>query len=110
MQKQTTPSQNTGFYLARVKDTHIENGQTFITLFARLSVKSPQSNKSVWVEIEEVAWNQASRRLQKLPNGAYYYQISEPIFRELERISKDQMETLYYLTPLYQSVTFKKLD
>lgn len=109
MQEQTTTLKDSGFYLSRVKDTHIENGQIFITLFARLSVKSPQCNKNVWVEVEEVAWNQASRRLQKLPNGAYCYRMSEPVFRELERISRDQMEILYYLTPLYQSVTFKKL-
>lgn len=109
MQKQTEPPKHIGYYLSRVKDTHVENGQTFITLFARLSIKSPEHNTSVWVEIEEVAWNQASRRLQKLPNGAYNYQISEQIFRELERISRDRLETLYYLTPLYQSVTFKRL-
>lgn len=110
MQKQTEPSKQIDFYLSRVKDTHTENGQTFITLFARLSIKTPQHNKSIWVDIEEVVWNQASRRLQKLPNGAYYYQLSEPVFRELERVSRNQLEMLYYLTPLYQSVTFKRLE
>ena len=110
MQKKTEPPKHIGYYLSRVKDTHTENGQTFITLFARLSIKTPQYTKSIWVDIEEVVWDQASRRLQKLPNGAYNYQLSEPVFRELERVSRDQLEMLYYLTPLYQSVTFRKLE
>ncbi|QHJ70078.1 hypothetical protein [Planococcus halotolerans] len=109
MQKQTEPPKPTGYYLSRVKDTHTEAGKTYITLFARLSIKTPQHTKSVWVEIEEVAWDQASRHLQKLPNAAYDYQLSEAVFREMERVSKDQLETLYYFTPLYQSVIFRKL-
>ncbi|PKH12262.1 hypothetical protein [Planomicrobium sp. MB-3u-38] len=109
MQKQTEPPKNIGYYLSRVKDIHVEEGQTIITLFARLSIKTPERNQNVWVEIEEVAWHQASRQIQQLPNGAYYFQLSEPVFREMERVSKEQLKTLYHFTPLYESVTFKKL-
>lgn len=109
MQKKTEPQKHIGYYLSRIKDTHIEDGNTFITLFARLSIRTTDRNESIWVEIEEVPWDQASQRMQKLPNGAYNYRVSEAVFHELERVSQNQFQTLYYLTPLYQSVTFKKL-
>lgn len=109
MQKTPKTSKHIGYYLSRIKDTHTEDGKTYITLFARLSIKTPGHHESILVEIDEVAWNQASRRLQKLPNGAYNYRVSKAVFLELERITRNRFQTLYYLTPLYQSVTFKKL-
>ncbi|WP_211656271.1 hypothetical protein [Planococcus alpniumensis] len=110
MQRKSSPPLPFYYYFSRVKKTHIENGKAFITFFARLTIKTPRYTEYVWAEIEEIVWNQAGQRLQKVPNGMYTYQIPENVFRELERLSQKQQKSLYSLTPLYQTATFKRLE
>ncbi|WP_156889845.1 hypothetical protein [Planococcus lenghuensis] len=54
---------DTHYYFSHVKDTHAENGQMSITLFARLTIETPERSDCVWVGLEEVVWNQAAREL-----------------------------------------------
>lgn len=89
------------YYFTRVKDIHAEDGTVYITLFARLIVKTAAKTKTTWVEIEEVKWEQATEKLQTMPNSMYTYRVSESIFLELLRISTICHRELYFLTPIY---------
>lgn len=109
MQKESVSPLHVHYYLSRVKNTHIENGQTFVTLCVRLTIKTPRYTEYVWMENKEMVWIQAGKRLQLTPNGMYTYQIPGNVFRELERLSRNQQKSLYTLTPLYQTATFKRL-
>ncbi|TWT14595.1 hypothetical protein [Planomicrobium sp. CPCC 101079] len=91
------------YYFTRVKDTHVEEGTVYITLFARLIVKTAVKTKTTWVEIEEVKWDQASEKLQSMHNSMNTYTVSENIFLELLKISTVCHKELYFLTPIYQT-------
>ncbi|TWT25141.1 hypothetical protein [Planomicrobium sp. CPCC 101110] len=91
------------YYFTRVKDTYVEEGTVYITLFARLLVKTAAKTKTTWVEIEEVKWEQASGKLQGMHNSMHTYLISENIFLELLRVSAVCHRELYFLTPIYQT-------
>jgi hypothetical protein len=118
MQKERSPmSKNQPFFLnqetyffTRVKDTHEEEGKLFITLFARLTVQTASETKSLWVEIDEVAWEQASKKLKAIPNRMHTYSVSADIFRGLLQLSRRCPEELYFLTPLYQTKKCKRLN
>lgn len=89
------------FYFSRSKGTHIEAGEKYITLFARLSVERAASEyKTVWVDIEEVKSEQAAPKIKKMPDSIFRYEISEELFWELYKISRRCPEELYCLTPL----------
>ena len=92
------------FYFSRSKGSHIEAGEEYITLFARLSVEIPKGSasecKTVWVDIEEVKGEQAGPKVKRMPDSIYRYEISEELFWELYKISQRCPEELYYLTPL----------
>ncbi|AQQ54743.1 hypothetical protein [Planococcus lenghuensis] len=109
MSEQSASQTTSRYYFSRVKDVHLENGQAFITLFARLTIETPEESKCVWVDLEEELWDHADRKLQNAPNGIYTYQITEEVFRELERLSGHRRYDLYSLTPLYKAVTFRRL-
>ncbi|MDN7242677.1 hypothetical protein QWY14_12760 [Planococcus sp. N028] len=91
------------YYFTRVKDTHEQNSELYITLFARLMVKTAVKVKTIWVEIEEVKWEQASTKLQAMTNRMYTYSIPENVFHELLRVSEVCHKELYYLTPIYKT-------
>lgn len=106
---QPVSAENELYYFTRVKDTHEENGQIFITLFARLKKTNSRNTKSLWVEIDEVRWGQASDKLKMMPNGESIYLISEEVFHELKRLTENCYEELYTLTPIYKDSSFKRL-
>ncbi|MGK7379356.1 hypothetical protein ACSFXN_16105 [Planococcus sp. 1R117A] len=106
---QPLSAENVKYTFTRVKDTHEENGQKFITLFGRLTVQSSVESKSAWVEIEEVKWDQAPPKLKSMPDAMYLYAVSENIFKELMNISGRHHQNLYFLTPIYMSKEFKRL-
>lgn len=95
------------YYFTKVKDTHIENGQIYITLFARLTVHNAQGIKSIWAEIDEVKWEHASLQLQKMRRGEYTYRISADVFGEMKWLSGICHEELYHLTPIYEASKFR---
>lgn len=97
------------YTFTRVKDTHEENGEKFITLFGRLSVQNQTDSKSAWVEIEEVKWEQATDKVKNMPDAMYMFYISKSIFTELVEIANTNHQDLYCLTPLYTAREFKKL-
>ncbi|AQQ55263.1 hypothetical protein [Planococcus lenghuensis] len=101
--------EKTNYYFTRVKDLHAENGQAFITLFARLTKEDGQETESVWVELDEVKWEQAAPKLKMMPNGIQTYLISEEIFEELLRLSSSHHKEMYFLTPLAKMNKFRKL-
>ncbi|AQQ53479.1 hypothetical protein [Planococcus lenghuensis] len=98
------------FYFTQVKDTHRENGQQFITLFARLTVENSVDVTSVWVEIDEVKWEQAPEKLKSAPNGMVTYLIPESVFMGLMKLSKTRHAELYSLTPMYKARKFKRFE
>ena len=110
MQKQTLSPSCARYFFSRLKIFHKDNGQTFITLYARLTIVVPDRSECVWEALEEVAWNQAHWKLQTTPNGIYTYQVPEAVFQELKRLSGYQQNELYSLTPLYQKARFSQLD
>lgn len=95
------------YYFTQVKDMHTEDGQQFITLFARLTVENSVDVASVWVEIDEVKWDQAPEKLRQTPNGMATYLIPEEVFKGLMELSKTRHEELYSLTPMYKARKFK---
>ncbi|CEG23649.1 hypothetical protein BN1080_02653 [Planococcus massiliensis] len=97
------------FQFMRVKDTHVEDNIKYITLFARLTLRNAYRAKSVWVEIDEVKWDQAPRKLKEMPDAMHFYTIDESIFKELYQISKDRYEELYFVTPFYKASETKRL-
>ncbi|WP_236015372.1 hypothetical protein [Planococcus soli] len=100
--------QEVHFFFSKSKATHEEAGKCFITLFARLSMEIPASgkqrgaseNKTIWVDIEEVASEQATSKMKKMPDSIERYEISKELFWELHKISQRCPEELYYITPL----------
>lgn len=107
--KQPISAEKIRYTFTRVKDTHEENGQKFITVFGRLTIQNSVESKSVWVEIEEVKWEQATDKLKSMPDAMYMYYISETIFQELAEISAARHQELYFLTPVYMAREFKRL-
>jgi hypothetical protein len=107
--KQPLSAEKAQYTFTRVKDTHEENGQKFITLFGRLTIQNSLESKSAWVEIEEVKWEQATDKLKDMPDAMYMYYISENIFKKLTEISEVRHEDLYFLTPVYMAREFKQL-
>lgn len=93
----------------RVKDTHVEEDVKYITLFARLTMRNAYKAKSVWVEIDEIKWNQAPEKLKQMPDAMHSYTVDEHVFRELVRLSRICYKELYSLTPYYKASEFRKL-
>lgn len=93
----------------RVKDTHIEGNVKYITLFARLTMKNAYEAKSVWVEIDEIKWDQAPEKLKEMPNAMHSYTVDERVFKELVRLSRTCYKELYSLTPYHRVSEFRKL-
>jgi len=87
---------------------HEENGTLFITLFTRLTIeftadnghKNTEKVESVWVDIEEVKMEHATKKMKELPNCIYRYEVSKDVFLELYRASQVCPKELYYVTPI----------
>lgn len=107
-QNRPMPSEKINYFFTQVKDTHVENGQEFITLFARLTVENPVDVTSVWVEIDEVKFEQAPEKLKRLPNGMTTYLIPEGVFQGLMKLSQTRHSDLYHITPMYEARKFKQ--
>lgn len=97
------------YRFTRVKDMHTENGQKYITLFGRLVKEGGSGAESVWVELEEVAWRDASSKLKAMPNAFWTFFITENVFKDLQRISTNCHQELYFLTPIHHQKEMRRL-
>ncbi|AQQ53411.1 hypothetical protein [Planococcus lenghuensis] len=95
------------YYFTRAKDTHIEEGQVFITLFARLTCVEAESTTSRWVEIEEVKWIHAHASLKAMPNGIHTFKVTCGTFQELTELANFCCNEMYYLNPAYEAAKFR---
>ncbi|WP_088006700.1 hypothetical protein [Indiicoccus explosivorum] len=106
------------YFFTRAKDTREENGKLFITLFGRLTrecvLSEPHYVKRIteteWTDLEEVAWEQASVKIQQIPNGIRTFQVTEEVFSELLKQSTARPWELYYLSPVCKLRKFKKFS
>lgn len=111
----SSPRKSTNYFFLKSKDIHIENGKTFITLFARLtreislSVEGERQThvETVWVEIEELPIGHAPKKVRTLPNCMQRYAITENVFRNLHQLSKKSPKELFYVTPYHQGTCRK---
>ncbi|HSI68361.1 MAG TPA: hypothetical protein VK947_13120 [Planococcus sp. (in: firmicutes)] len=112
-QKQAIPHQSISYFFHRAKDTHIEEGLEFITLFVRLTreisrtvgAKIYTKEESIWVELEEVPGKVAPEKLKNLPNCMNRYKVPEKVFKGLCDISQQCPQELYFLTPFHEGST-----
>ncbi|MGI2328956.1 hypothetical protein [Planococcus sp. YIM B11945] len=100
---------NASYYFTRIKDTHEEDGQRRITFFGRLTIENDWDSKSIWVEIEQVKWEQATEKMKALPDSVQIYSVSAAVFQELERLSGICHQELYFITPIYKTNRSRKL-
>lgn len=107
-QNQSVSLASITYFFTRSKDVHEENGTLFITLFTRLTIecttgsglKSSGKIESVWVNIEEVKVEHATKKMKEIPNCIYRYEVSKDVFLELYRASQVCPKELYYVTPI----------
>ncbi|ANU13016.1 hypothetical protein [Planococcus halocryophilus] len=109
MQKQLIPQRSVTYYFLKSKDVHMENGRTAITLFVRLAReittftgREKQTQvETFWVELEDIAMEQAAEKVKALPNCMEKYEVSEQVFRHLLQLSKRCPNELHGLIPYY---------
>lgn len=106
---QTNPlvAERCRYYFTRAKDTHTEENQVYITLFARLTCVNADSATNSWVELEEIKWSHAHTRLRAMPNGVHTFQVTSETFRELTELADLCYNELYYLVPAHRTATFR---
>ncbi|MBT2572049.1 hypothetical protein [Planococcus sp. ISL-110] len=115
-QMERMPQKSVGYFFLRSKDVHLENGTAFITFFARLTKeisfrkegKEQTEVQTVWVEIDEVLLEHASKKARALPNCMQRYEITQNVFHGLYQLSKSCPEELFYLTPYHRECTREK--
>lgn len=107
--KQLIPQKAVTYFFLKSKDVHTENGVTSITLFARLAreitsftAREKQTQfETFWVQLNEIAMEQATEKVKTLPNCMEKYEVSEQVFRHLLQLSKRCPNELYGLIPYY---------
>ncbi len=110
-QKQLLPQQSVAYYFVRSKSVHEEEGETFVTLFARLcrehtfvsGGKKMSERESVWVDIDEVKASHATEKMLKLPNRIQNFVVPENVFLELVNTAKTCPKELYFVSPIHIS-------
>lgn len=110
------PEHSVGYFFLRSKDVHIEDGTAFITFFARLTREvsfrkeggKQTEVQTVWVDIDEVALDQASEKARALPNCMQRYELTQNIFHSLYQVSESCPNELFYITPYHQESTREK--
>lgn len=115
-QQQHSYSEKKRYFFTRAKDTHKENGSSFITMFTRLTKEISRTSEQgtekiteqIWVDLEETREKQAARRFRELPNGIHTYLVPERVFQELVRVSGTCPKELFHITPIYTTNRFRK--
>ena len=105
------------YQFLRSKDTHEENGITFITLFYRLTRESLEQAgetfskkvETVYAEIEELKQEYANDQIRATANEMHQYTISKEIFLGLHGLAQEDPKKLYLLTPMYQKAQRQRL-
>lgn len=99
------------YYFVRSKNVHEEDGEQFITLFARLcreqtyikGGKKLSERESVWVNIDEVKMSHAMQKVIEMPDRIHNYVIAENVFKELVRTAHTCPKELYFIAPIHIS-------
>lgn len=110
-QNQTLPQKSVVYYFVRSKNVHEEDGERFITLFARLcreqtyvvGGKKLSERESVWVDIDEVKASHAVPKIVEMPDRINNYVVAEDVFLELVHTAKTCPKELYFVAPIYMS-------
>jgi hypothetical protein len=108
-QKQLLPQQSVAYYFVRSKSVHEEEGEAFITLFARLcreqtyvsGGKKMSERESVWVDIDEVKVSHATEKMLELPNRIQNFVVPENVFIDLVKTAKTCPKELYFVAPIH---------
>lgn len=108
-QKQLLPQHSVAYYFVRSKNVHEEEGEIFVTLFARLcreqtivsGGKKVSERESVWVDIDEVKAIHASEKMLELPNRIQNFVVAENVFKELVRTAQTCPKELYFVAPMH---------
>lgn len=111
------PHKRVSYFFLKSKDVHVEEGNTYITCFARLTrevsiEKDGEENTQIqtfWVDINELQFNQASKKLRELPNCMHRYEITKEVFYNMYQLSKRCPEELYQVIPYHKKSTSEKL-
>lgn len=109
-EKQLLPQGSVAYYFVRSKDVHEEDGEEFITLFARLTREFTLYSKgeifserqSIWVDIDEVKTEHATSKMKALPNAIQTFTVQEEVFKELVEAARNCPKELYFITPMHE--------
>ncbi|MCP2034566.1 hypothetical protein L1279_001553 [Planomicrobium sp. HSC-17F08] len=99
------------YFFLRSKDVHIENDSAVITFFARLTREIFHSREeepkveTVWVKIDEVPLERATKKAKAMPNCMQRYEIPQNVFYHLYQMSKSCPKELFYVTPYSRHFT-----
>ncbi|ANU10911.1 hypothetical protein A1A1_17590 [Planococcus antarcticus DSM 14505] len=115
-QMEQLPRKSVDYFFLRSKDVHIENGSAFITFFARLTREvsfrkdgEKQTRvQTVWVDVDEVKLEHASKKARGLPNCMQRYELSQNVFYNLYQLAKKSPKDLFHITPYCQKSTREK--
>ena len=111
-QKQFTSQKPVVYFFLRSKDVHEENKREAITLFTRLTRETifytagkwQKRVETFWVQINDLAWEQASEKVKNMPNCIQKYEVTEKVFQHLLQLCKTCPEGLFGITPYYIKV------
>ena len=106
--KQVAVPPSPRYQFVRSKDSYTEGTQTFITLFARLAIeirsleegKRILKRETLWVDIEEIKIEHASTKITEMPNRIWNFEVTDQVFKELLRVSRNCPRELYFISPL----------
>jgi hypothetical protein len=101
------------YFFLKSKDVQMENGVTFITLFASLAreitfITNRQEKtqlETLWVEINDIQTECATEKVKALPNCSDNYEVSEKVFQHLFQLSKSCPDELHGVIPYYVKAT-----
>lgn len=112
-EKQLLPQGSVAYYFVRSKDVHEEDGDEFITLFARLTREFTlcsngeifSERQSIWVDIDEVKSTDVTQKIRALPNVIQTFTVQEEVFKELVEASRNCPKELYFITPMHEKTS-----
>ncbi|MGB6408712.1 MAG: hypothetical protein WBF39_14630 [Planococcus donghaensis] len=110
------PHERVNYFFLKSKDVHVEEGNIYITCFARLTRevlidKDKEEQKRIqtfWVDINELRFEQASKKIRDLPNCMQRYEITKEVFYNLYQLSKKCPEEVFQVIPYHKNSTCEK--
>lgn len=110
------PDQRANYYFLKSKDVHVEEGNMYITCFARLTRevliekdgKEKTRIQTFWVDINEQRFDQATKKVQAMPNCMHRYEIAKEVFYNMYQLSKSCPEEIFQVIPYHKKSTCEK--